>query len=43
VVQAAKSSLIDNDLGGVMFWELSGDDRQNSLLDALHKGLTRKK
>jgi chitinase len=28
-----------NGLGGVMFWELSGDDARSSLLDALHKGL----
>jgi chitinase len=29
----------DRKLGGVFFWELSGDDRQSSLLSALHEGL----
>jgi len=29
----------DNKLGGVMFWELSADDRKSSLLKALRQGL----
>ncbi|MGB7159956.1 MAG: glycoside hydrolase family 18 protein [Tepidisphaeraceae bacterium] len=29
----------DNKLGGVMFWELSHDDEESSLLNALHEGL----
>ena len=29
----------DNQLGGVMFWELEHDDEQSSLLNALHEGL----
>ena len=28
-------------LGGVMFWELSGDDRDGSLLKAIYRGLHR--
>jgi chitinase len=28
-----------NNLGGVMFWELSADDAKSSLLEALHAGL----
>ena len=32
----------DHGLGGVMFWELSQDDEQSSLLNAIHAGLTGK-
>jgi chitinase len=29
----------DNGLGGVMFWEISGDDAQGSLVNAIYRGL----
>jgi chitinase len=32
-----------NDLGGIMLWELSGDDAKSSLLNALHGVLRKKK
>jgi chitinase len=29
-----------NGLGGVMFWELSGDTSDGELITAIHEGLT---
>lgn len=31
-----------NGLGGVMFWELSGDTSDGELISAIHKGLTQR-
>ena len=41
-IQLKAQYVRDNNLGGVMFWELSCDDRKNSLLNAVHAGLTKK-
>ena len=32
--------VMDNGLGGMFLWELSADDNQHSLIDAIHSGLT---
>jgi hypothetical protein len=36
----AGSSLRHHDLGGVMFWELTGDTDDGELISAIHEGLT---
>ena len=38
-IQAKVDYIVDYDLGGMMFWELSGDTRTNALTAVIAEGL----
>jgi chitinase len=38
-MQLKSSYVIENGLGGVMFWELAGDTRDGELITAIYNGL----